>query len=139
MNAIDTNVLVYFVDADEPTKQARAGELLERLGEEETETVLPWQVAVEFLSCLRRWENEGRIRREETAQHMAQLESMYPMALPTPSILRASMELSSRHSLSHWDSLLVAACIEAGVDTLYTEDLGADASYDSLRIVNPFA
>ena len=59
MNAVDTNVLVYFVDADEPAKQAKAIELLERLGNEASEMVLPWQVAAEFLSCLRRWENEG--------------------------------------------------------------------------------
>ena len=52
MNAIDTNVLVYFVDEHEPAKQAKATELLERLAKEETETALLWQVAVEFLSCL---------------------------------------------------------------------------------------
>ena len=28
MNAVDTNVLVYFVDRDEPTKRAKAIELL---------------------------------------------------------------------------------------------------------------
>jgi len=36
MNAIDTNVLVCFVDDHEPGKQAEATELLERLGAEET-------------------------------------------------------------------------------------------------------
>jgi predicted nucleic acid-binding protein len=36
MNAVDTNVFVYFVDEHEPAKQAKAIELLERLGEEET-------------------------------------------------------------------------------------------------------
>jgi len=35
-----------------------------------------------------------------------------------------SLGLTSRHSLSHWDSLLLAVCIEANVDTLYSEDLG---------------
>lgn len=34
MNAVDTNVLVYFVDRDEPTKRAKAVELLDRLGKE---------------------------------------------------------------------------------------------------------
>ena len=31
MNAVDTNVLVYLVDADEPAKQAQARELMDRL------------------------------------------------------------------------------------------------------------
>jgi predicted nucleic acid-binding protein len=138
MNAIDTNVLVYFVDLDEPAKRTKAIDLLERLGAEETETVLPWQVAAEFLSCLRRWENEGKIERDDTLQHLARLESMFPLVFPAQSVLRSSLELSSRYSLSHWDSMIVAACIEAGVDTLYTEDLDEGTTYDSVRIVNPF-
>jgi len=35
--------------------------------------------------------------------------------------------------------MLIAACIEAGVDTLYTEDLTAGTSYDGLAVVNPFS
>lgn len=60
MNAVDTNVLIYFVDFDEPAKRAKAVDLLERLGEQEKETVLPWQVAAEFLSFLCRWKTKGR-------------------------------------------------------------------------------
>jgi len=33
MNTVDTNVLVYFVDRDEPAKRAKAVALLDRLGE----------------------------------------------------------------------------------------------------------
>lgn len=47
-------------------------------------------------------------------------------------------DLHSRYSLSHWDSMLVAACIEARVDTLHSEDLDEGTRYDSLEIVNPF-
>lgn len=48
-----------------------------------------------------------------------------------------SFDLTSRYSLSHWDSLLVAACLEAGIDTLYSEDMGDGAVYDSLTVINP--
>ena len=58
--------------------------------------------------------------------------------LPKQSVLSASLTLSGRYSLSHWDSLLIAACLEAGVDTLYTEDLQDGATYDRLTVVNPF-
>ena len=139
MNAIDTNVLVYFVDEHEPAKQARATELLERLIEEETETALPWQVAVEFASCLRRWEDEGRIDRITTRGHVDHLEGTFRFLMPSRSVLRKSLDLSSRYSLSHWDSLLLAACADAGVDTLYSEDLDGGMTYDTVTIVNPFA
>jgi predicted nucleic acid-binding protein len=46
--------------------------------------------------------------------------------------------LYSRFSLSHWDAMLLVACREAGVTTLYSEDLDAGTTYDGLSIVNPF-
>ncbi len=39
MNAVDTNVLVYFVDSDEPVKRAEAVKILDRLVNEPVETV----------------------------------------------------------------------------------------------------
>jgi predicted nucleic acid-binding protein len=139
MNAVDTNVFVYFVDRDEPLKQAKAVELLDRLAKEDVETVLLWQVAAEFLSCLRRWEDEGRIKREEARENFNWLETMFRCVLPVQAVLRKSLDLSSRYSLSHWDAMLLAACIEAGVRTLYSEDLSPGAQYDSVAVVNPFA
>jgi predicted nucleic acid-binding protein len=138
MNAIDTNVLVYFVDEHEPAKQAKATELLERLAKEETETALLWQVAVEFLSCLRRWENEGRIDRTTIWEHVERLEATFSCVMPSRSLLRPSLDLSSRYSLSHWDSLLLAACADAGVNTLYSEDLDDGMTYDTVTVIDPF-
>jgi len=138
MNAVDTNVLVYHVDADEPAKRPQAIELLDRLGKAQVETVLLWQVAAEFLSCLRRWENEGRTSRQDTLAYLNAVEPMFRCVLPSQGILRKSLDLSSRYSLSHWDSMLVAACIDAGVRTLYSEDLGDRVEYDSVKVINPF-
>ncbi len=139
MNAVDTNVLVYFVDVDEPVKRAEAVEVLDRLVNEAVETVLLWQVAAEFLSCLRRWENQGWISRQEVVENLARVRSMVRCVLPTERIFDKSLDLSSRYSLSHWDSMLLAACIDANVSTLYSEDLGDGTTYDSVTVINPFA
>jgi predicted nucleic acid-binding protein len=139
MNAVDTNVLVYFVDRDEPVKRAAAVEVLDRLVNEAVETVLLWQVAAEFLSCLRRWENQGRIGRQEVVENLARVRSMVRCVLPTERIFDKSLDLSSRYSLSHWDGMLLAACIDANVSTLYSEDLGDGKTYDSVTVINPFA
>ena len=64
---------------------------------------------------------------------------MFRLVIPSANVLDASSKLSVRYSLSHWDSLLVAGAVDAGVDTLYTEDLQAGVKYDSLAIINPFA
>lgn len=139
MNAIDTNVLIYFIDELEPAKQRTAISLLLSLGSAEESTVLPWQVGAEFLCCLRRWENAGRINRDDTLRHLSQLEAVFTFVFPSQSVLSASLDLSARYSLSHWDSMLLAACIQAGVDTLYSEDLAGGTKYDSVTVENPFA
>ncbi len=43
----------------------------------------------------------------------------------------------SRFSLSHWDSMIIAACLEVNAQTLYTEDFGY-STIDGLEIINPF-
>ncbi len=138
MNAIDTNVLIYLVDADEPAKQSQASALLDRLATEESDTVLLWQSAVEFLACLRRWESRGRISRSQLTSYWQQVESMLPIIPPTAPVIDLALGLCSRHSLSNWDSLLLAACIEAGATTLYSEDLSDGVKYDTVTVINPF-
>ena len=138
MKAIDTNVLVYWADVDAGDKRAIAVELLRRLQQAPQPTVLLWQVAVEFLNCMRRFERSGRITRAETVGCLQRLEDTFDYVLPTIPVIHTALDLNARYSLSHWDSLLVAACIEAGVKTLYSEDMPDGADYDGVRIVNPF-
>lgn len=138
MNAVDTNVFVYAIDFNEPTKQAKARTLLSQLVQL-SDAVLLWQVAAEYLSCLRRFAAIGRIPVADVDADVLDLLSVYPLVLPTDKVIPVSLSLTSRFSLSHWDSLLLAACIEAGVDSLYSEDLDAGMTYDSVTVINPFA
>jgi len=136
MIAVDTNVLVYAVDLYEPVKMQKAIALLQSL--KGNSLIIPWQVAVEFLYRLRRWEQIGRIGRTETEQYLTRFVYSMPIVHPTISVLQQSLDLSGMHSLSHWDSILLAACNEAGVDTLHTEDLTHGATYGSVKTLNPF-
>ncbi|HTN00543.1 MAG TPA: hypothetical protein VL132_01625, partial [Planctomycetaceae bacterium] len=58
---------------------------------------------------------------------------------PHPDAISISIDLTRRYTLSHWDSLLLGACIVAGVDTLYSEDMSHNGVYDSVTVINPFA
>ena len=139
MNAVDTNVYVYALDADEPVKQAKAAKLLERLVQRPPETVLVWQVASELLNQLRKWEIQGRLTSAEVEAAFHRVHAMFAMKIPTEAVFQISFQLNSRFSLSHWDSMLLAACKDAGVTTLYSEDMDAGTDYDGLTVVNPFA
>ena len=49
-------------------------------------------------------------------------------------------ELRERHSFSYWDSLIVAAALDAGCATLASEDMQHGQQIDGrLTIVNPFS
>jgi predicted nucleic acid-binding protein len=139
MNAIDTNVLVYAFDEQQIAKQERAIALLDRLTDQPSETILLWQVACEFLAVLRRWQFEGRILATDVEAYCHEVLGYFPLACPIPAVIPLALQLSSRHSLSHWDSILLAAAIKADVDTLYTEDLQDGVKYESVSVVNPFA
>jgi predicted nucleic acid-binding protein len=139
MNAVDTNVFVYALDDNEPAKQAKARALLDRLVQPPIVTFIPWQVAGELLSCLRKWQSAGRITAADVKAHFRDVLSMFPLSLPSARVFETAFDLHARFSLSHWDSMLLAACKEAGVTTLFSEDMDSGTDYDGSTIVNPFA
>ena len=138
MNAADTNVWLYAVDHREPIKRQRAYDLLEELARA-GETVLPWQVASEFVNGLRRWESKQVLTPEKVNDFVGWMIEMFPIVTPQHMTVLTALDLSRRDCLSHCDSMLLAACIEAGVTMLYTEDLSNGMRYDSVLVVNPFA
>lgn len=48
------------------------------------------------------------------------------------------LEMNAYNRLSHSDSMILGASIEAGVTTLYTEDMGAPTTFDGIQLINPF-
>ncbi|MFN0018354.1 MAG: PIN domain-containing protein [Pirellulaceae bacterium] len=137
MIAIDTNVLVYSVDVSEPAKMAVADSIIKDLGSKGS-GVLLWQVACEFLACLNRWENQGRITAIQTEAYFQSVSALFPVVTPVPAMLSSVLDLKRRYSLSYWDGLLIAGCQAAGVSELYSEDLSSGVSYDGVNVINPF-
>jgi predicted nucleic acid-binding protein len=54
-------------------------------------------------------------------------------------IVRSAMNIFLTHKISHWDSLIVAAALQAECKTLYTEDGQHNQIIEKqLRLLNPF-
>ncbi|MCU0548726.1 MAG: PIN domain-containing protein [Leptolyngbya sp. Prado105] len=132
MNAVDTNILIYVNDPRDPVKQEVAISLVSNL----VEGVLLWQVACEYLAASRKLESLG-YDRAQAYRYICDLQQVWYAALPTWSVIDRAENLMRRFSLSHWDSMIIAACLEVNVQTLYTEDFGY-SGIDGLGIVNPF-
>lgn len=114
-----------------------ATDLLNRLAQE-GQTVLLWQPLGELVNQLTRWLHQKQLDRADLVRFTEQIQRMFPLVMPTPAVLDRALDLAGRYSLSHWDSMLLAACLEAGIETLYTEDIGAPRKIDALALVNPF-
>jgi predicted nucleic acid-binding protein len=45
---------------------------------------------------------------------------------------------ASSNATEDWDATIIAAAVELGCSTLYSEDLNHGQSYDGVKVVNPF-
>src|SRR5215475_13539883 len=125
MNAVDTNILVYAVDDNEPVKQGKAQTLIGQLVAGSTPTVLLWQVIAETMNQLHRWQRLGELSATEFEQHVKTFRNLFPLSAPSLAALDHALDFGNRYSLSFWDSMILGACKEAGVDSLYTEEMGS--------------
>ena len=126
---LDTNVLVYAALSDDP--RCPTAERLLAAGGTISVQVLnefanvargklkwPWPDIEATLALVR--SRCGRVRDLSVLTH------------------EAALVLARDHSLSFYDALIVAAAIEAGCDTLFTEDMQHGRKFGNLTIVNPF-
>jgi predicted nucleic acid-binding protein len=134
MIAFDTNILMYCCDQDRPEKHAIAQELIR----ETHDAVLPWQVAVEFVAATRRLERRG-FTRAMAWSWLDYFTRLFKLVAPGTQILGVARKLHLEQQWSYWDALIVAACQDAGVTRLYSEDLPGRTPPEGLEIVNPFA
>jgi predicted nucleic acid-binding protein len=132
MNAVDTNVLFYAHDSRDPTKQKIAAEVIASL----TDGALLWQVACEYLWASRKLEALG-YSYSEAVDDIRYLRRAWNTIVPDWAALDRTDSLRDSYSLSFWDALLIATCLEAGVEQLYSEDFSSYRLVDTLRIVNP--
>lgn len=134
MNVLDANIWLYSHDTRDPHKQTRAQQLIATV----RPLALPWRVGCEFVAASRKLAPAGFTE----AQAWSALTAIRALAdvilLPVPDLWLETQSLQGRYSLSFWDALLVAACLHDGVKVLYTEDIGAPRTIDSLTLVNPF-
>lgn len=127
----DTNILIYAVAEDGP-RSARAEELLDAGG------IISVQILNEFVSVARR---KILMPWSEVTEALDAFEVLCPLPLPiTIETHQAALKVAQKHGYNIYDALVVAAALEAGCETLYSEDFQDGQKIDArLTIRNPFA
>jgi predicted nucleic acid-binding protein len=126
----DTNVLLYAVAKNDP-RSPRAEELLASGG------LVGVQVLNEFVSVARRKLN---MPWRDVNEALDAISVLCPSPVPiTISTHEAALKLAERQGYSIYDALIVAAALEAGCATLYSEDLQHGQVFGGrLTVRNPF-
>ena len=134
---LDTNIFVYTFDATAPAKAARAKELVYRALKTKI-GVVSYQVVQEFFNvAMRRFESP--LTAAEADQYLAATFRPLLAVHSSPALFSEALRLGSKFRLAWYDSLIVAAAIEAQCDTLYSEDLQHGQRLETVTVTNPFA
>jgi predicted nucleic acid-binding protein len=134
MNAVDTNVLVYAHDPRDPAKQNQAVALIASL----TDGVMLWQVACEYIAAIRKLTAFG-LSQQQAYTDLQRLRNLWAPVVPSWAVMDHAEKLMITGNLSFWDALIIGACVESGVKTLYSEDFDTSTSaHTGVVIVNPF-
>ncbi len=124
----DSNILIYAYSTDR--RRQHAIEALAQGG------WISAQVLNEFTNVLRvKQKQEWSAIELAVASVRRQFPDVRPLTAETHA---AALALARDHGFAFYDALIVAAAIEAGCDTLYSEDLQHGRSIGGLAIVNPF-
>jgi predicted nucleic acid-binding protein len=133
---VDTNVFVYLFDAQDPTRQQRARDVIAELARDKA-LVLSSQVLSELYVTVTRKLAEPLVP-GQALRALADL-AVFPVVAIDAALVQRAASRSAGESISHWDALIVEAAIEAGADTVYSEDLQAGSGYRGVTVVDPFA
>ena len=127
----DANVLIYAVAENDP-RSAQAEVLLA------SGAVLSVQILNEFVSVTRR---KILMSWSDVSEALDAFRVLCPSPLPiTIEIHEAALKIAEKHGYNIYDALVIAAALEAGCTTLYSENLHDGLTIDGqLTIRNPFA
>lgn len=127
---LDTNVILYAFRADDP--RGEIAEALMALG-----GTVSVQVLNEFAAVAR-----GELKKtwKEIRQALNVVLAFCPSPLPlTIDTHERAIRIAERYKYSCSNSLIIASALEAGVETLYSEDMRNGQTIDGLVIRNPFS
>jgi predicted nucleic acid-binding protein len=126
----DSSVLIYTLSRTDP-RSLVTFELLDRGG------IISVQVLNEFANVASKKLRLEWQRIEEILDEIR--EYLEPPVALTLSIHELALAIARRYKYTIYDSLLIAAALEAGCKTLYSEDMQDGQIIGSLTIRNPFS
>ena len=133
---LDTNVFVYQLEGSDARKAAIAQDLIRR-GIERGSACISFQVVQECLNTALR-KALVPLGEHDMRRYLESVLAPLFRVQPSLRLYRASLDIQLRYRFAYYDALIVAAALDAGCATLYSEDLQDGQRIDGLTVVDPF-
>jgi predicted nucleic acid-binding protein len=133
---IDTNLFIYQLEASEERKAATADRII-RKGIESHNACISFQVVQECLNTVLR-KAEIPLSTDETRQYLDNVLAPLYRVSASLSLYRRALDLQTRYRYGFYDSLIIAAALDAGCTLLYSENLQDGQRIEGLTIENPY-
>jgi len=133
---LDTNILIYSFDRHTSRKTRRSKELLKDALETH-QGIISTQVIQEFLNVATTKFSKP-ITSSDAHQFLATVLLPLCAVYPSAELYQLSLELQSETQYSFYDSLIIAAALQANCLILYSEDLHHRHNIRGMIVRNPF-
>ncbi len=100
---LDSNILIYAIDADAGERHTRAIDVVDR--SVERDCLLTLQALSEFYFVATR---KGKMPQEDAAAQIEDWQDLFPIATPRASTLNRAIAAVHNHNLPFWDAMLWA-------------------------------
>jgi predicted nucleic acid-binding protein len=131
---IDTNLLVYSVDATAGSRHQAAIEIVDRATE--CDCCLTLQALSEFYVVVTR---KAMVRPADAAAQALDWLAAFRCAAVSGTAVQTALSEAVSGRASYWDALLVATAREAGCAVMLTEDPADGTNFGGVNIHNPFS
>jgi len=133
---LDTNIFVYSFDRSAPAKSRKAKQLI-RSALTTQKGIVSYQVVQEFFNvALRKFSSPMAMADAE--QYLGTVFRPLLGVHSSQALYGDALRIQTNSGFAWYDSLIVAAALQAKCDLLYTEDLQHNRRFGELRIANPF-
>ncbi|MDZ7722206.1 MAG: PIN domain-containing protein [candidate division KSB1 bacterium] len=139
MNAkyfIDTNIFVYAFDQSDKNKQHTANQLIQD-AHIERKGCISYQVIQEFLNVATN-KFKQPLSISDCQRYLQSVLSPLCQVFTSVDLYQYALDIMQRWKYSFYDSLIIAAAIQANCGILYSEDMQHGQSVGSLTILDPF-
>jgi len=133
---IDSNVFVYLFDETDDRKREAAERIVDSALQNHNASI-SFQVVQETLNVLTR-KLPTPMTAEGAKGFLQQVLVPLWRISPSQALYERALDLQTRYRYGFYDSLIIAAALDAGCTRLYSEDLQVGQQIEGLTIRNPF-